>query len=69
MGWSDGVTRAACPLSRLENWGRASTGRPELHERGFIAHYFEKSVYPARWARPVEFIVGGLIIGSWLGLR
>ena len=62
------ITRAACPLSRLENWGRTSTGRPELDERGFIAHYFEKSVYPARWARRVEFIVGGLIIGSWLGL-
>lgn len=62
------VTRAACPLSRLEDWGRARTGRPGLDERGFVAHYFETSVYPARWARRVELVVGGLILGSWLGL-
>lgn len=61
------VTDAKCPLSRLENWGRAGAGRPALHERGFIAHYFENKVYPTRWARRVEVVVGSLIAASWLG--
>ncbi|KRB73851.1 hypothetical protein ASE01_17700 [Nocardioides sp. Root190] len=61
------VSRAACPLSRLENWGRSRTGRPELHERGFVAHYFEGTVYPHRWSRRIELVIGGLIAGSWLG--
>lgn len=62
------TTRAACPLSRLENWGRARTGRAVLDERGFVAHYFEGKVYPARWSRRVEIVVGGVIVGSWIGL-
>lgn len=62
------VSRAKCPLSRLENWGRVGSGKPTLDPDGFIAHYFENRVYPARWARRVELIVGGLVLGSWLGL-
>ncbi|KAA1421956.1 DUF2784 domain-containing protein [Nocardioides humilatus] len=60
------ATDAVCPLSRLEDWGRTGAGRPRLHERGFIAHYFEGRVYPARWSRRVEVAVGSLVIGSWL---
>ena len=62
------VLRPACPLSRAENWGREGSGRDVLHERGFIAHYFEDRVYPARWARRVELVVGTGILGSWIGL-
>lgn len=60
------ATRAACPLSRMEDWGRAGSGRPTMDARGFVAHYFEGRFYPARWARRVEFLVGGVVIGSWL---
>ena len=59
--------RRACPLSVAENWGRAGAGRPRLHERGFIAHYFEDRVYPASWARRVQLLVCGLVCGSWIG--
>lgn len=62
------LTNARCPLSRLENWARRHAGRPLLHEDGFIAHYFEDRVYPRRWARRVEILVGGIIVTSWLGL-
>lgn len=61
-------TRAACPLSILENWGRTRSGRPPMDERGFIAHYFEGRLYPAGWTRRVEFGVAGLIVASWLGI-
>lgn len=62
------MTRAACPLSRLEDWGRNGAGRPALDRGGFVAHYFEGRVYPVRWARRVEVVVGSLIVGSWIGL-
>lgn len=62
------VTDAKCPLSRLENWGRERAGRPRLHADGFIAHYFEDRVYPAKWKRRVEIGVGTLVVGSWFGL-
>jgi hypothetical protein len=60
------ATRAACPLSRMEDWGRTGSGRPTLNDRGFVAHYFEGRFYPAGWARRVEFLVGGVVVGSWL---
>lgn len=62
------VWRPACPLSRAENWGRAGSGRPLLHPRGFIAHYCEGRLYSETWARRVGVGVGSLVIGSWLGL-
>lgn len=62
------TTRAACPLSRMENWGRLRAGLPQLHERGFIAHYFENRLYPAGWARRVQVLASCLVLGSWLGV-
>lgn len=62
------VFRSACPLSRLEDWGRSGAGDRRLHERGFVAHYFEDRVYPARWARRVEVGVGTLVVGSWVAI-
>ncbi len=59
--------RRACPLSRAENWARHGAGRPPLHERGFVAHYFEGHVYPASWARRIEILAGSLVVGSWIG--
>ncbi|WGX96652.1 DUF2784 domain-containing protein [Nocardioides sp. L-11A] len=61
------ATDAACPLSRLEDWGREGAGKPRMDERGFIAHYFEDRVYPSRLARRVEVVVATVILGSWLG--
>lgn len=61
------IWRKACPLSLAEDWGRAGAGQEPLHERGFIAHYFEDRVYPARWSRRVEITVGTIVIGSWFG--
>jgi hypothetical protein len=61
------LSRAVCPLSRLENWGRALAGRPALDERGFVAHYFEDRVYPTRWARRIEVLVGSIVVSSWIG--
>jgi hypothetical protein len=63
-----GVWRPVCPLSRAENWGRAGSGRPLLHDEGFIAHYFEDRLYPASSTRRVGVVVCSLVIGSWLGL-
>ncbi len=60
--------RPACPLSRLENWGRAGAGRPRLDDEGFIAHYFEGRVYPTSWRRQVEIVISTLIIGSWVAI-
>jgi hypothetical protein len=60
--------RRACPLSIAENWGRVGGGRPRLHERGFVAHYFEDRLYPASWARRIEFLACSLVFGSWVGL-
>lgn len=62
------VWRPRCPLSIAENWGRAGAGKPQLREGGFIAHYFEGRLYPARWARRVEILVGTLVVGSWVGI-
>jgi len=59
--------RRACPLSAAENWAREGAGRPRLHERGFVAHYFEGRLYPTAWARRVEMLACGLVCGSWLG--
>lgn len=60
--------RRTCPLSVAENWGRRGSGRPPLHERGWIAHYVEGRFYPIAWARRVEIGIGTLVFGSWLGL-
>lgn len=60
--------RPACPLSTMENWGRRGAGVDQLDKAGFVAHYFENRVYPARWARRVEIGVGTLVLGSWIGL-
>lgn len=67
-GARQGITRAACPLSNLENWGREGAGRPPLDDGGFIEHYFSNRIYPAAWQRRIETVVGGLVIGSWAWL-
>ena len=62
------IWRPVCPLSRAENWGRAGSGRPPLHDRGFLVHYFEDRVYSASSARRVGVAVCTLVLGSWFGL-
>ena len=60
-------TRRPCPLTAVENWGRARSGRPPLDERGFIPHYLEGHLYPRSWARGVEAVAGVLVLVSWVG--
>lgn len=67
-GGRQAVTRAECPLSVLEDWGRRGSGRPRLKQGGFIRHYFEGRLYPATWARRIEVFAGTLVIGSWLAI-
>lgn len=62
------ITRAVCPLSRAENWGRAKSGLPQLHEEGFIVHYFEGRLYPASWRRRIVVVVASVVLGSWVGI-
>lgn len=63
LGW-----KQPCPLSIAENWGRRGAGRSLLHERGFLAHYFEGRLYPADWSRRVALLATTLVLGSWIGL-
>lgn len=59
--------RRTCPLSVAENWAREGSGRPPLHEGGFLTHYFEGRLYPAAWARRATVLMSGLVVGSWVG--
>ncbi|MDT5311792.1 MAG: hypothetical protein QOE74_812 [Mycobacterium sp.] len=46
-----------CPLTALEQWGRARAGMLALPSTGFIAHYVTGVLYPDGWAGPVELVV------------
>ena len=61
------IWRRTCPLSVVENWGRARSGRPHMDERDFIAHYFEGRLYPSSWARRIEILVVTLVLKPWFG--
>jgi hypothetical protein len=46
-----------CPLTALEQWGRARAGMLALPSTGFTAHYVTGVLYPVGWAGPVELVV------------
>ncbi|GIH26356.1 hypothetical protein Aph01nite_46660 [Acrocarpospora phusangensis] len=54
-----------CPLTWLENWGRAHAGANGLKPGGFIDTYIEGVVYPAEYVGLVRWLVIGLIVVSW----
>jgi hypothetical protein len=60
-----------CPLTPLENWLRMRAGGSS-YERGFVEHYFLSVLYPTGLSRPVQIILGVLVLGVNLliyGLR
>jgi hypothetical protein len=54
-----------CPLTWAENWARQRAGEPAL-TRGFIDRYIEGVIYPARYTRLIDVLVGLIVVGSWL---
>ncbi len=54
MGWY-------CPLTRLENWLLRRAGR-EGYSGGFVAHYIFALIYPQGLTRPVEIVIGLMVL-------
>jgi hypothetical protein len=54
-----------CPLTWVENWGRAKAGMPPLPSQGFIAHYITGVLYPAGWLGGVQVAVFAVVVASW----
>lgn len=50
-----------CPLTPLENWLREQGGGA-AYTSGFIAHYVMPVLYPASLTRPVQWVLGGLVV-------
>lgn len=57
-----------CPLTALENWGRARAGERGLLPGGFIDTYIEGVVYPEEYITAVRLAVIAVILVSWAGL-
>jgi hypothetical protein len=55
-----------CPLTYAENWARERAGEAGLTQ-GFIDRYIEGVLYPERYTRLLQVLVGVLVLGSWLG--
>jgi hypothetical protein len=50
-----------CPLTPLENWLRGEGGGA-AYMSGFIEHYVIPVLYPAALTRPVQWVLGGLVV-------
>jgi hypothetical protein len=50
-----------CPLTPLENWLRAASGRAG-YSGGFIEHYVVPVVYPSGLTRELQVVLGALVI-------
>ncbi|GGO12504.1 DUF2784 domain-containing protein [Microbispora bryophytorum] len=59
---------AECPLTALENWGRAGAGERGLLPGGFIDTYIEGVVYPEAYVWHVRCAVIAVVLVSWAGL-
>jgi hypothetical protein len=68
VGWGLAglAIRVPCPLTDLENALRRWAGEPTLPS-GFIDHYVEGVLYPARLTPLVRYLVAATIAVSWLG--
>ena len=51
----------ACPLTPFENWLRAQGGGA-AYTSGFIEHYVMPVLYPAALTRPIQWVLGGLVM-------
>ncbi len=50
-----------CPLTPLENWLREQGGGA-TYTSGFIEHYVLPVLYPASLTRPLQWLLGGLVV-------
>ncbi len=60
VGW-------ACPLTHVENWGRARAGDSTLVATGFIDHYLAGVIYPQEHETLVQGLVAAVVLTSWVG--
>ena len=56
-----------CPLTHVENWGRAHAGEATLPGTGFIDHYLADVVYPRGHEAVVRGLVAVVVLASWIG--
>lgn len=50
-----------CPLTPLENWLREQGGQ-QAYSASFVEHYLLPVLYPQSLTRPVQWILGGLVL-------
>jgi hypothetical protein len=55
-----------CPLTSAENWSRRRAGEAGVTQ-GFVDHYIEGVLYPARFTPLLQALVAVLVLGSWVG--
>jgi len=60
IGWQ-------CPLTDVENWGRAQAGEATLPGTGFIDHYLVGVIYPQEHETLVQVLVAVVVLISWIG--
>ena len=56
-----------CPLTHVENWGRARAGEATLPGTGFIDHYIAGVIYPQEHEALVQVLVLVVVLTSWVG--
>ena len=56
-----------CPLTHVENWGRARAGEATLPGTGFIDHYIAGVVYPKEHEALAQVLVAVVVVTSWMG--
>jgi len=56
-----------CPLTPLEQWLRRRAGGAG-YSGGFIEHYILPVLYPSALTRPIQLILGGLVIAANLAI-
>lgn len=60
IGWD-------CPLTHVENWGRANAGGATLPTSGFIDHYLTGVVYPEDDVALAQGLAAVVVLLSWIG--
>jgi hypothetical protein len=58
-----------CPLTAVENWGRARAGHHLLAPGGFIDTYIEGVIYPEAYATQARLLALVVVLISWAGFR
>jgi hypothetical protein len=50
-----------CPLTPLENWLREQGGQ-QAYSASFVEHYLLPVLYPQSLTRPVQWVLGGVVV-------